>query len=205
MPGNLGLELIEHLPQIAAGLPVILLTGRPSVETAARSVGLAVSAYLTKPPDLVELRQQAKQAIRAYRNLQMISKGQERLQEWQAQMREIEELLRRTPGRCQPAPWNRYLSVTLQNLLVTLIELKQFSENATVVEALGPRLRNAELVNAIQRTVMVLRNTRQHFRSKDLGDLRHDLEALLRVGEANVIAPPGDIGGDGGRTESTQD
>lgn len=31
MPGNVGLELIENLPQIAAGLPVILLTDRKSV------------------------------------------------------------------------------------------------------------------------------------------------------------------------------
>lgn len=46
MPGNSGLELIANVPQIAAGLPVILLTGRPSVETAARSVRLAVTPIL---------------------------------------------------------------------------------------------------------------------------------------------------------------
>ena len=57
MPGNAGLELIATVPQIDAGLPVILLTGRPTVATAARSVRLAVAAYLTKPPDTVELCQ----------------------------------------------------------------------------------------------------------------------------------------------------
>src|ERR1700759_4145454 len=46
MPGNVGLELIENVPQIAAGLPVILLTGRPSVASAARSLRLSVTAYL---------------------------------------------------------------------------------------------------------------------------------------------------------------
>ena len=55
MPGNTALELVEAAVQVVPGLPVILLTGRPSVETAARSVRLPVTAYLTKPPDLNRL------------------------------------------------------------------------------------------------------------------------------------------------------
>ena len=46
MPGNTALELVEAAVQAVPGLPVILLTGRPSVETAARSVRLPVTAYL---------------------------------------------------------------------------------------------------------------------------------------------------------------
>jgi CheY-like chemotaxis protein len=201
MPGNVGLELIEHLPQIAAGLPVILLTGRPSIETAARSVGLSVSAYLTKPPDLGELRMQARQAILTYRNLRMISLGQQRLQQWQMQLREIEDLLQRAPGKRHSAPWNRYLSVTLENLLLTLLELKQFSDNAAVAEALGPRLRSAELLAALRRTVTVLRNSRQHFRSKDLGDLRHELESLLRFDGIGEIPSTPEENSDGSRSD----
>ena len=55
MPGNAGLELVEKLPDIAAALPVILLTGHPSVQSAARSVRLQVVAYLVKPCDADEL------------------------------------------------------------------------------------------------------------------------------------------------------
>src|SRR5438105_4070113 len=50
MPGNSGLEMVEAVPQIVAGLPVILLTGNPTMETATRSVRLPVYAYLVKPP-----------------------------------------------------------------------------------------------------------------------------------------------------------
>jgi DNA-binding response OmpR family regulator len=181
MPGNVGLELIEHLPQIVGGLPVILLTGRPTVETAARSVRLSVSAYLTKPPDLVELRKEARQAILRCRNLRTIANGRARLAEWQHSMEEIETILRETPARGQANQWNRYLSLTLQNLFLTLVELKQISENVAVAEALGPGLQRAELLSAVQRTITVLRNTRQHFKSKDLGDLRHELEAVLET------------------------
>lgn len=55
MPGNAGLELIEGVPQITAGLPVILMTGRPSVETAVKSMKFCVAGYLVKPPELKEL------------------------------------------------------------------------------------------------------------------------------------------------------
>ena len=67
MPGNVSLELVEKLPEIAAALPVILLTGHPSVQSAARSVRLQVVAYLVKPCDANDLLSLAEQAIANYR------------------------------------------------------------------------------------------------------------------------------------------
>ena len=49
MPGNRDLRVVASLPQLQAGLPVILVTGAPTVESAVRSVGLSVAAYLVKP------------------------------------------------------------------------------------------------------------------------------------------------------------
>lgn len=186
MPGNVRLELIEQLPGLTAGFPVVLLTGRPSVETAARSVRLAVSAYLTKPPDLAELRHEARKAIHRHRSLRTLASGRARLHEWQTALAEIEGLLRQGTVRDQAGSWNRYLALTLQNVVLTLLELKQFSENLAVADALGPGVRQAELLTAIQRTVAVLRNTRQHFKSKELGDLRHELESLLRANSSQA-------------------
>jgi hypothetical protein len=131
--------------------------------------------------------------------MRTISMGRARLKEWQTSMEEIETLLRDGAGATQAKTWNRYLSVTLQNLLHTLLELKQISENVAVTEALGPGLRQAELLTAVQRTITVLRNTRQHFKSKDLGDLRHELESLLdRGGLAGTTPAPGQTGPIGG-------
>ena len=55
MPGNRGLEFIESLPQVAAGLPVIVLTGHPSEHSVAHSARLQVVAYLIKPPEPEQL------------------------------------------------------------------------------------------------------------------------------------------------------
>lgn len=55
MPGNRGLEFIESLPQVASGLPVIVLTGHPSEQSVAHSARLQVVAYLIKPPEPEQL------------------------------------------------------------------------------------------------------------------------------------------------------
>ncbi len=64
-------------------LPVILLTGRLSVETAARSVRLPVTAYLTKPPNMDELISLLDRAISDYRGLRALQSGRVRLQVWE--------------------------------------------------------------------------------------------------------------------------
>ena len=52
MPGNAGLQLVEELQRDRPGLPIILVTGAPSLDSAIHSVHLPVAAYLTKPLDL---------------------------------------------------------------------------------------------------------------------------------------------------------
>ena len=55
MQGNSALEIIKALPQIAEGMPVILVTGYPSLNSAIESIQLPVVAYLVKPFELNEL------------------------------------------------------------------------------------------------------------------------------------------------------
>jgi DNA-binding NarL/FixJ family response regulator len=55
MPGNSELEFIHLLPQIAPGVPVILVTGYPTLRSAVQSIQLPVVAYLTKPLEFDEL------------------------------------------------------------------------------------------------------------------------------------------------------
>jgi CheY-like chemotaxis protein len=52
MPGNGNLELVREMPRLAEGLPVILVTGYPSLKTAMESFQLPVAAYLPKPVEL---------------------------------------------------------------------------------------------------------------------------------------------------------
>ncbi len=63
MQGNADLEFIKALPQIADGMPVILVTGYPSLNSAIESIQLPVVAYLVKPFELNELLVRVKDVI----------------------------------------------------------------------------------------------------------------------------------------------
>ncbi|TPV92379.1 MAG: response regulator [Myxococcales bacterium FL481] len=55
MPGNAQLELLEWEPVRSSSLPVILMTGRPSVASAVQALRLSAIDYLTKPFEPNEL------------------------------------------------------------------------------------------------------------------------------------------------------
>jgi CheY-like chemotaxis protein len=179
MPGNAGLELIENLPDASAGLPVILLTGDPTVATASRSVRLRVTAYLTKPPDIEELCRLLASAVAERRSLRVLKDSRQRLHDWDREIERLQKLLQQTPAPDRQASMQSYLRLTLRHLVVSLIEL----ENLLIQEGeqLGTNraLEKQELLNALRKTVGVLQKTKDHFKSKELGDLRKDLQTLL--------------------------
>jgi DNA-binding NtrC family response regulator len=169
MPGNTALELVEAAVQAVPGLPVILLTGRPSVETAARSVRLPVTAYLTKPPDLDELTKVLDQAIAAYRDFNLIQSGRQRLREWERELIQIEKLVRGAPAEAGGAMEN-YIRVSLRQAILMLTDLERATD--ALDGRAANRLREVDHVAALRHTVEVLERTRQNFKSKELADLR---------------------------------
>lgn len=180
MPGNAGLELVARLPQVAEALPVILLTGHPSIQSAARSVRLQVVAYLVKPCDADELLSIAEQAIANYRAYRAVSANRNRLETWARDLAQVEEALRTSPSG-MPGPTEAYLNLTLRNLLSVLIDLKQFTEAISQQPGKEGVVQQVALHRALQETIDVLEKTKQSFKSKELGELRRRLESLLHT------------------------
>lgn len=179
MPGNARLELIESIPAVSAGLPIILLTGYPTLETATRSVQLRIMAYLPKPPDFEELCRLLHAAVAEHRNLRVLKDSRQRLHDWDREIEDVQNLLRQTAVAGREKAMQSYLRLTLRHLAVSLVEL----ENLLIHE--GGRLgtdqamEKQELLNALRKTVGVLQKTKDHFKSKELGELRRELETLL--------------------------
>lgn len=192
MPGIDGLALVDEIAQVAAGMPIVLLTGRPTVETAARSVRLPVAAYLTKPPDVEELCKIFEEVIAEFRELRAIRLGRSRLQAWEQELAEIEQL-RRAPDALPAGALGSFVRTNLRQIILILSDL----ERATAaLETSGDgegAMRRTEHEAALRRTVEVLRSTKQSFKSKELADLRHQLEQLL---ERGASAPPKSPAGD---------
>ncbi len=179
MPGNAGLELIESISAFSDGLPVILLTGHPTVETATRSVQLRIMAYLSKPPDFDELCRLLHAAVAERRNLRVLKDSRRRLHDWDREIEHLQQLLEQTPGAGREAAMQSYLRLMLRHSAVSLIEL----ENLLIHdgERLGTDqvLKKQELIGALRKAVGVLQKTKDHFKSKELGELRRELESLL--------------------------
>ncbi len=67
MPGMDGLELLHAIRKHDASVPVVLVTGGPTVESAAKAVELGALRYLVKPINLDELRAAVAHAVQTRR------------------------------------------------------------------------------------------------------------------------------------------
>ena len=179
MPGNAGLELIESIPAIREGLPIILLTGNPTVETAMKSVTLRVTAYLTKPPNFEELCALLRSAIADGKDLRVLKDTRLRLQNWDHGIQHIQKLVAQVPGTGRQAAMQSYLRLSLRNLIVGLVELEYLLVHEGARLGTDQALQNQDLLNAVHKTIRTLEKTRDHFKSKELGELRKELEQLV--------------------------
>jgi ActR/RegA family two-component response regulator len=180
MPGNHGLGLVESVSSLAENLPIILLTGSPTVETATRSVRLRVFAYLVKPPDFDEVCQVLTSAISEYRNLRILRDNRARLQDWEKEIERILRLLQHPASPNRQAPMQSYLRLTLRNLVVSLVELEHLLLQNGDSLGTDPLLEKQDLTQAVRKTIAVLQKTRDHFKSRDLAELRKELETIVR-------------------------
>ncbi len=179
MPGNSGLELIRDLPQLAAGLPVILMTGRPTVETAAESVRFAVVAYLVKPANFQELAMLVGQAVAQRRAWRAVNASRHRLEAWLSSLEHLETQLQK-PSRASAASLMiASVDLSLQHVLSALSEVKLLTQALAQAENHGDTLTTVAFVRATRETVEVLHRTKQSFKCKELAELRRRLEGLL--------------------------
>lgn len=68
MPGNTDLKLAQEVNRLQDGVPVLLVTGYPSMDTAVQAVELPVVAYIEKPVEFKLLLSRVKSAIMRMRS-----------------------------------------------------------------------------------------------------------------------------------------
>jgi len=178
MPGNSDLQLVRAIAEQSGGLPVIILTGYPSVRSAVASIELPVAAYLTKPVAFDELLDKTRIAVSRYRSYQTMHRTESRLKEMQDQFAQAAQTKDATAV-------DVFLALTLRNVMGSLTDLQQLSRaltNTPVTQTPCQLLncpRGAQLQAAVKETVDVLEETKGAFKSKTLGELRRRLELLI--------------------------
>ncbi len=186
MPGNPDLELIREIPQIKAGLPVIIITGYPSLKTAMDSIQLPVVAYMLKPIDWPKMLSEINRAIGRYRILTAVSEIKEKMGNWQAEIATVEECMKDAKADTTTQILSVFITIMfrcieeemmlLKNLVEPLAAEHASEETKQCLENTRPLV----LVEALRETIAVLDKTKTAFKSKDLGDLRRKLELLVQ-------------------------
>lgn len=184
MPGNAGLELIEGVPQITAGLPVILMTGRPSVETAVKSMKFCVAGYLVKPPELKELLPLLDKAIEGGRACRRIVESRLRFEGWARDLGLVEKKFKEPAAADKTIPLAQYLQLMSGNFRSVLDDMEQTMGLLVRLRRGNDVFREQELLTVLKRTVEILEETRQSFKSKRLAKLRAELYSLLEENRA---------------------
>jgi DNA-binding response OmpR family regulator len=185
MPGNVELELIKKLSKVAEGMPIILITGYPSVDSAVESIKLAVEAYLVKPFKISVLRDHVEKAIEHSRAYRSIMNTRKRLQEWDKDLENIKTLISGETDKTSSVAISTFYDLTLQNIVDCLMELKHLTD--TLISQ-GDEQYVCNLLNCpslktfkggLFETVKVLKKTKNAFKSKDLAELRKKVETIL--------------------------
>ncbi len=188
MPGNENLEFIQGLPQVAEGLPVILVTGYPSLQTAIQSIQLPVVAYLLKPFDYDELLKQVRNSIKNFRVSRVARNMEKNLRKWHKDLTDIRKTI---CGHAQqeynPKNVSGFFNFTLKNISDAMLDLRNLAEAVTinsdqqeVCNLLNcPRLDT--LQDALGKVYTTLERTKRAFKSKELGELSRTLKDVFEV------------------------
>lgn len=195
MPGNPELELVKSLPDLVAGLPVILVTGYPSIRSATESIQLPVVAYLVKPIEISELLGHVGPAIERYRLLRKVRESRERIGQLCRDLDGLETVMAQPGGTTAAVTVAEFLDLCIRNIVNTVSDVRHITLAAQGKEEAVrpchllacPQLEN--LTEALEEAIGVLRETKGSFKSKALGDLRRKLEVVLSHGHPTGQGP----------------
>ena len=187
MPGNEDLQLVEEVPAMAEGLPVILVTGYPALTTAIKSTRLAVAGYLMKPVEIDDFLKLVRDSIVRYQTFRQFELARKQLQKAQEEMSvlgDLKHLAARPPAQVNV---DVFLHYTIKNILAGIADLRDLTQALAQhkpkqhVCQLINCPRHAQLAAGVEDAIVVLEKTKSSFKSKELAALRLRLEHLLHL------------------------
>lgn len=112
MPGNKNLELVQRLRLEGSLLPIVILTGRPSLDSAVGAVRLGVVDYIVKPAQVDELLARLDLAVHRGRVLRAIEETEALAGTVAQRLNVLKQVIREGPGAgITGAPGNELGSV----------------------------------------------------------------------------------------------
>jgi CheY-like chemotaxis protein len=192
MPGNMQFEFLRDVRTRFPSLPIVLVTGYPSVQTAVESLRMSFTDYLLKPVDWSDLLRAVGQAVKRTSLLRMTTAVREEAGRLVASLEHLQENLPRLGSGAneRELAWSldTFLSQSFAQMAVLSTRIRSVltsqlhggAETPTDVCRTMQCPRLDAYREALESTVEVLAQTKYSFRSRDLGLLRNKIEQLLR-------------------------
>lgn len=184
MPDNRQLELVRAAPGLSRGLPVIVVSANANVDSALEALRLHVGAYLVKPVDPRELMDQVRLAARQSLAHRGIVDARMRLDQWRRDIVAVESGF--DAGQVPPTvSVDSFVSLTLGNIAQSLMDLQRLASNASSESSssqmcqLMPCPRLSVVRRCLRGAVGTLEQTKGSFKSRELGELRRNLQQVL--------------------------
>ncbi len=170
MPGNRIMEKVSELREQSKVMPIIVVTGYPSVPSAVESVRLNVLEYMIKPVNFPTLLNAVQRGLLQKQALITLSHARQEAEEHIANLSKIEDTL-----NAFPALTDEHVSHTVLTQLSPASPTRPSSDESST-----PSMTDYfRLRESVFHTIQVLQKTKSAFRSKDLAGLRKYLEEVL--------------------------
>jgi len=127
MPGNTQLELIQSLQDAPFPMPVILVTGQPSLHTAVQSIRFQIVAYLIKPFDIPQFLAEVQRALVRTEVQRRMLGVQSRWRAWGEDLISSAAAIQPVPGASHQA-LESMLSVSLRNLAQCIADVQEIRQ-----------------------------------------------------------------------------
>ncbi len=192
MPGNMQFEFLREIRSRFPLLPIVLVTGYPSVQTAVESLRLSFTDYLLKPVELPELLRALGAAVKKTSLLRMTTSVQEEASRLMASLEHLQDSLPQLGSGAneRELAWSldTFLAQSFSSMAVLSSRIRSVltsqmqgrAEAPTDVCRMMECPRLSAYREALEGTVEALAKTKNSFRSKELGLLRAKIEQLFR-------------------------
>ena len=181
-PHDLDLGIVRQARDLDHHLPIILVTGYPSAQSAIQAIGLAVEGYMTKPVDIDGLLTLLYKAVQRSRNRRRLSAVVERL------CSVVADLEAEDPGRLSHNEGGDGSSLaTIRTLASCLSDLLVVWQKPAAEHGLNNLCELLECPQravhrqAILHAIEVLERTKDNFKSRQLAELRTNLQQVLGI------------------------
>jgi CheY-like chemotaxis protein len=193
MPGNMQFEFLRDARDRFPMLPIVLVTGYPSVQTAVESLRLSFTDYLLKPVDWPDLRRAVGEAVKKTTFLRMTTGVREEATRLVASLEHLHQSMPPlgSGANDRELAWSldTFLAQSFSQMAVLSSRIRsvlasQFQGDVETSMDVCRTMQCPRLTayrEALECTVEVLAKTKNSFRSKDLGMLRTKIEQLLHA------------------------